>query len=336
MIKYIQQNYGFDNVELRKLGGYDNSNYLVKTGSKKYICKTYPYTSELFDILKAENDTLLFLLKKVKRIYPEPIQNIHGSYIRKTDINNSKIILRLLSYLDGESFVHIKHSKTLFESLGAFLAQMDLDLQRYNNNEIKERQNKWDNQYYYLNKKYIHDISNPSNRKIVKYFFQQYEENGLPLTRNFRRSIIHNDANEYNVLVKNNKVSGIIDFEDLAYSPLINELAVAIPYAILGKENPIDWAASILKGYHKILPLQKEEIDVLYYLITARLCISVCNSAHNKIINPGNSHIFLSEKAAWDLLHQWITINPIFAKNKFRSSLGMDIDPPKSINVSVK
>lgn len=326
MKKYILQNFGFNNVEVSTLGGYDNLNYLVKTSGKKYICKTYSYNTELFEILNAENDTLIFLSKSKKGIYPEPIQNLHGSYLYESEINGGQKILRMLSFLDGESFINIKHSQTLFESFGIFLAQMDLDLRQYNNYTIKARQNKWDNQYIYLNKKYIHDISNPSDRKIVKYFFQQYEENVLPIIQNLRRSIIHNDANDYNVLVKNNKVNGIIDFGDLAYSPLINELAVAIPYAIFRKENPIDWAVIILKAYHDILPLHVHEVDVLYYLIAARLCISVCNSTHNKKISQSNSHIFLSEKSAWELLHQWITINPIFAKNKFRSSLGMDVN----------
>lgn len=322
IIKYIQQNFDFNNVEVIKLGGYNNSNYLVKTGDNKYICKTYPYNPELFEIINAENDTLIFLSKSTKGIYPEPIQNLHGSYLYETEINGGKKILRMLSFLDGESFIQIKHTQTLFESFGTFLAQMDLDLQPYNNNMIKARKSKWDNQYFYLNEKYIHDISNPDNRKIVKYFFQQYDEHVLPVIQNFRRSMIHNDANEYNVLGKNNRVIGIIDFGDLVYSPLINELAVAISYAIFGKENPLDWAAIILKAYHDTIPLSIDEVDVLYYLIAARLCISVCNSAHNRIMNKSNTHIFLSEKAAWELLHQWITINPVLAKNTFRSSLG--------------
>ncbi|MCH7732649.1 MAG: aminotransferase class III-fold pyridoxal phosphate-dependent enzyme [Candidatus Marinimicrobia bacterium] len=336
MIKQIQQNFGFNNVEVKMLGGYDCSNHLVKTGDKKYICKTYPNNTELFDTISAENDALIFLSKSTEGIYPEPIQNLHGSYLYETKINGVIKIIRMLSFLDGEIFNQVKHTQILFESFGAFLAQMDLELQRYNNYIIKAKKSEWDIQYFYLNKKYIHDIPNSSDRKIVEYFFQQFEENVLPIMQNFRKSIIHNDANDWNVLVNNNKVSGIIDFGDITYSLLINELAVAIPYAIFGKENPIDWAAIILKAYHEMFPLRADEVDVLYYLIAARLCISVCNSAHNKKINPSNSHIFIHEKSAWELLYQWITINPIFAKNTFRSSLGMKVDHPKPIDQAVK
>ena len=101
------------------------------------------------------------------------------------------------------------------------------------------------------------------------------------------------------------------------YSPLINELAVAITYGIMGKEDPVSWACYVIEAYHIILPLNTVELDLLYYLIAAQLCISVLNSAYNKILDPENTYISISEKPAWDLLHQWLKINPVKAKNAF-------------------
>jgi len=37
------------------------------------------------------------------------------------------------------------------------------------------------------------------------------------------------------VLIKNGKISSVIDFGDLAYSPMINEVAVAMMYASYDK-----------------------------------------------------------------------------------------------------
>ncbi len=143
-----------------------------------------------------------------------------------------------------------------------------------------------------------------------------------------RKSMIHGDANEWNVLVNNGTVTGIIDFEDLSYTPLIYELAVTIAYACLFVENPLEWASIIIESYHNVLPLEEKEITILYYLIAARLCISVCNSAHSKKVNPDNEYAFISEKPAWKLLHHWITINPIVAENRFRSALGLTVLNP--------
>ena len=127
------------------------------------------------------------------------------------------------------------------------------------------------------------------------------------------------------MLVQNNEVSGIIDFGDLAYSYLINELAVAITYACYDKDDPIKWACYLLESYHHILPIQENEVAVLYYLIASRLCISVCNSAHSKKVNPDNVYASVSEKFAWQMLYHLLEINPIYAENEFRKAIGVPI-----------
>jgi len=126
-------------------------------------------------------------------------------------------------------------------------------------------------------------------------------------------------------------VSSIIDFGDLAHSLLINELAVAITYACYDKDNPLEWASVILKAYHSILSIEENEIKILYYLIAARLVISVCNSAHSRKTNPENSYTLVSEKSAWKMLYQWLSINPINAENKFRRAINLPIQKTKTI-----
>jgi Ser/Thr protein kinase RdoA (MazF antagonist) len=43
-----------------------------------------------------------------------------------------------------------------------------------------------------------------------------------------RRSVVHGDANDYNVLVDGNKVVGLIDFGDIVYSYTVGDLAIAV------------------------------------------------------------------------------------------------------------
>ena len=331
MNKILQTEFGFQQFDIKKLNGYDNANYLVKTNSDKYIFKTYENNEALNDLLKSENETLLFLQKSDKNKYPKPIQFTDGSYIKLLNIDGEKRICRMLSYLGGTFLGDVKPTKELFQSFGIFLAELDLELQKYTNYTIMARQWEWDIQYLDWNKKYINDIPDAKDRNTVHYFFQQFEENVRPLLPYLRKQIIHNDANEWNVLVSNGQVSGIIDFGDLAHSPLINELAVAITYACYDKENPLEWATVILKAYHSKLPIQENEIKVLYYLIAARLVISVCNSAHSRKTNPENRYALVSEKAAWQMLYRWLSISPINAENQFRISIGLAIKKPPSI-----
>jgi len=324
MKKDLQNEFGFKKVEIKKLDGYDNANYLVETDGNKYIFKTYSFDDELLDFVNAENETLFFLQKTNNNKYPKPIPFLDGSYIKTLSIEGENKICRMLTFLDGDFIGDIEATKGLFSSLGTFLAKTDLKLQKLTNYTINARQWEWDIQYFDLNKKYIDDIPNAKGRNTARYFFQQFEENVRPLLANLRKQIIHNDANEWNVLTKNGEVSSIIDFGDLAHSPLINELAIAITYACYDKENPLEWASIILKSYHKELPLHEKEIGILYYLIAARLTTSVCNSAHSRKTNPDNTYASVSEKSAWKMLYHWLSINPINAEKTFREAIGLN------------
>ena len=321
MIDFLQKNCSFSILKIEKLNGYENENYLIKTNSKNYIFKTYLYSKQELDVIEAQNKTLVFLQKNDQKNIPHSIAFDDGSYIKVCYLKGQKSICRILSFLEGDFLGDVIHTRKLFESFGVFLAEMDIKLQQFDNTTIKARQFEWDLQYFHLNKKFIPDIADTKNRSIVKYFFEQFEEHVAPSLPTLRKSIIHNDANEWNVLTNEGKVSGIIDFGDLAYTQLINELAIAITYACYGKENPIEWACFILKSYHTILPIREKEVSILYYLIAARLCTSICNAAHSKKINPANEYAYSGKRSATELLHRLHHINPLVAENAFRSTL---------------
>jgi Ser/Thr protein kinase RdoA (MazF antagonist) len=325
MEKFLQEEFGFKEVKIIKFDGYENANYLVKTDGKKYILKTYKYDDKLLDFIKAENEILLLLQKSNNNKYPKPVELSNNSCIKICTINNERRICRMLTFLEGTLLGDAKPTKELFQSYGAFLAKLDLKLQKLTNYTIDSRQGEWDFKYLDSNKKYINDIPDAKDRNLVSYFFQQFEENVKLVLPKLRKQIIHHDANECNVLVENGKISGIIDFGDLSYSQLISELAIAIAYACYDKENPLEWASIILKSYHGKLPIEETEIKILYYLIAVRLVISVCNSAHSKKTYSENTYLFVSEKSAWKMLYSLQSINPLEAEDIFRNAIGLPI-----------
>jgi 4-aminobutyrate aminotransferase-like enzyme len=331
MKAFIENEFNISITSIKELAGYDNKNYLITANGHKFIYKTYVDHNNLYDTLEAENDTLVYLQNSFHSKIPTPIafkDKSHLKRIKKDDVHH---IHRILSFLEGTFLGDAPHSTELFKSLGTFLARLDLSLIPYTNYVIQSRQWEWDLQYFDLNKKYIEDITDPKKQNIVHYFFQQYEENVRPLIPFLRKQIIHNDANEWNVLVNGDEISGIIDFGDLAHSFVINELAIAITYACYDKENPVRWAVIIIEAYHKIFPLKAKEVKVLYYLIAARLCTSVCNSAHARKTSPDNVYASVSEKSAWKMLYKWLAINPLYAENAFRNAIGLETLQPKPL-----
>ncbi|WP_339629854.1 aminotransferase class III-fold pyridoxal phosphate-dependent enzyme [uncultured Maribacter sp.] len=330
LVSILNMHFNINKPLITKLEGYDSTNFKIEVKGEIFVLKVYENTAEILELITAENKTLLALKKKDVHC-SEIIANNTGDY----NLINGNYIYRLLTFVSGTFLAETKHTTTLMKSFGRTLADIDHSLYNLSNTAIKAKQTQWDLQHFHKNWKYLADIPDASDRSLVDYFCLQFNEHILPLHYEFRQSIIHNDANDWNVLVHNDSITGIIDFGDMCYSWLINELAVALTYVLMDKENPLEIAKHIIKAYHIKLPLQENEVDALYYLIAARLCTSVLNSAHTKKIKPESSYITISEKSAWSLLRKWITINPIKAKNTFRSACDFSKLPSKNLEAQL-
>jgi len=58
--------------------------------------------------------------------------------------------------------------------------------------------------------------------------------------------VIHSDANDHNLLVRDGQVTGLIDFGDMVYSALAADPAIAAAYAMLDKSKPLEAASQLL------------------------------------------------------------------------------------------
>ncbi len=232
--------------------------------------------------------------------------------------------MRILSFLEGDFWVDkLEKSNILYSQLGHFLGTMDKSLQEFSHTAM-HRQYTWDISRASDANDRLKYIKNHEKRRIASYFLLQFDTEVLPKIHTLRHAYIHNDANDYNVLVDDNTVTGLIDFGDMVYTALINNLAIACTYAMLSHEDPLSAATLIVKGYHESYALTTQELDVLYYLIAGRLCISVTQSAFNGSLDTNNDHHFITEKPAWDLLYKLIKINPIKAQDNFRKTCGFE------------
>lgn len=325
----IKKEYGLDVILVNKFKGYENDNYFIKTVKNKFVLKLYSDLT-LKAILKAESEFLLFLQKQDnKDHYPKPILLKKGGYVKKVSHKGKLILIRMLSYLEGDFIAECKINKNIISSLGSFLAKFNLLTRNWNNSEIKSRDWEWKIESVELIKNRANYISDPFRRNRVIYFIQQYKENIVPVYKDLRKSIIHNDANQWNVLVEKDKTTGLIDFGDISYSNLVNEVGIAMTYIAYDKEDILYWSGILLESYNKVLPLKKKEVESLYYIIALRLCMSVSNSAYTKLNQPNNNYISEGEENAWNMLDKWIFYGPTKVKNYFLKSTGFSLNKGK-------
>ena len=312
-------------IKATALNGYDELNFICTDAqSRRYILKVAEEAHGVH-FLDAQVRILNHLAASpVSAYFQRYLLNHDGEEVTRFWKGDSEYFLRILTYLEGEFYVdHAGKSPALAAELGDMLGRMDLALRDFSHPAMHRRYT-WDISTALDARARVKYIKDPERRRMAGHFLMQFEVEVAPVLSSLRHAYIHNDANDWNVLVRDGHIAGLIDFGDMVHSALINNVAVACTYVMLGRDEPLTDAAALVGSYHARYPLHPEELRILYWLIAGRLCISVTQSAYNAAQDSDNEHHFITERPAWKLLYQWIRINPMLAEDTFLRACGMN------------
>ncbi|MCG6910586.1 MAG: aminotransferase class III-fold pyridoxal phosphate-dependent enzyme [Deltaproteobacteria bacterium] len=333
--KLAAERYGIAGA-CRELPSERDQNFSVTTGDGKAFVLKIANAVEAYDRLDFQNQVMQ-RLGRDKKLHaggragcPTVCKTLQGDSITTVDGGKGRRhFVRLLTYLPGTPFALVKpHDARLLADLGRFFGRVDRSLSGYDH-PVAHRPFHWDlKQASQVVERLIGSIAEKNRRHLVAGFLKTFQTHTEPLTADLRVGVIHNDGNDYNILVVpdgkwGNRVDGLIDFGDMAHTRTVNELAIVCAYAMLGKHDPLAVAGHIVKGYHEINPLSEAELEALYGLICMRLCMSVCHSAHQFSLEPENAYLRISEKPAWSLLQRLEGIHPRLARYVFRAACGL-------------
>ena len=238
----------------------------------------------------------------------------------------------MVSYLPGTFMADVvPHTPDLLRSLGVALGRLDGALAGFSHPAM-HRPLIWDMQQYARLPAFFDDLADPAQRALVEDTYRQFEATAAPLLPGLRRSVVHNDGNDHNVLVgaaagSGYRVDGLIDFGDLVHTFTVAEPAIAATYAMLGKPDLLAAASHVVGGYHAAYPLTEQELAGLFWLIRLRLCASVCMSARHRRQNPSDAYLAVSEAPAWDALQRLAGVHPHWAEAVFRHACGLEPCP---------
>lgn len=261
---------------------------------------------------------------------PELIPNKEGNYSTSIiDDSGDKRHVRLLTWMDGRLWSSVNPiNEKLRYSLGEQAGLLTKALQGFDH-ESAHRHFEWDLAQAEWTLSQVSSFTE-QQQKIVVDFQIQWKEFQSHYSQ-LRKSVIHNDVNDNNIIVSydlvNPNVVSIIDYGDAIHTQTINDLAITLAYGIMNVTDPLEASKSIISGYHSAFPLLEKELRYLYVLVAMRLIISVTKSAINKKENPENEYLQISEKPAWELLIKWYEIGEKLAHYTFRDACGFEPHP---------
>ncbi len=321
--KILQDGYGMQG-ELKALVSERDQNIKVITENDSYVLKI-SNIAEDSQILDLQNKALSHLSKTgMQGLVPEVLKGIDGNSIQQAQSDQGQHCVRLVSFLEGELYSEVNKTDQLLQSLGEYLGKLSKSLSGFGHVAAHRGDFLWNLDNAIECKVYLEHIEDEQNRQLLAQLFERYEKYVLPRLDYLRCAVVHQDANDNNIIVESNnqRVTGLIDYGDLCYGRQINELAVAMAYALQDEGDLYGAGQRIIEGYVRHLPLQENELDVLFDLIRLRLVMSVCISSYRSKDYQNNEYLLISQKPAFDLLWRMQEINPAFMTAVFRKAAG--------------
>ncbi len=292
--------YGWEG-EVSPLVSYEDQNARIRTSRSSYVLKIANMRWPLA-FLNMQTE----VLERSRTVAPElslprVIPTLEGETLTIMD----GFAVRLLTYLDGNNLGDSPRCPALYRDIGNFMARFTQMMDGYSHPAAHRQDDSWNMDNVMACKVHLPDVEGEDVRARIERFFGSYETKVLPKVPFLRKAVIHNDANEQNLLVDAGglaKVTGLIDFGDMAFSSLVNELAIVLAYALLGEDDIETSAREIVRGYAQGCPLDDVELELLPTLTAMRLVQSVTLTSNRAKQFPDNTYIVKSQIPARALL----------------------------------
>jgi 4-aminobutyrate aminotransferase-like enzyme/Ser/Thr protein kinase RdoA (MazF antagonist) len=315
--------YGLD-ADALPLPSERDQNFLLTTATGRFVLKL-ANASELPAILEAQNAALTHLALRTS-LCPHVVATSRGEEIAREPGGH---LVRLVTWRPGVPLGTLRHvSAALLEDLGRSVGEIDRHLADFDHPAL-HRSFHWDLAgAIERSRPLLPLVREETWRGLIECALDGIEAHLAPLVDSLRTSIIHSDANDYNVLVscdldRGDTVSGVIDFGDMVHSYTVADPAVAIAYAALNAADLMACACAVLRGYHRTNPLLESEVAAVFDLVKLRMCLSAAIAATQQTQRPDDEYLGISQDAIRHTLPALLSIHPRFAEAAFRRACGL-------------
>jgi 4-aminobutyrate aminotransferase-like enzyme/Ser/Thr protein kinase RdoA (MazF antagonist) len=266
---------------------------------------------------------------------PKPLLNAQGRALTKVEFSDgSNHLIHVLSYLDGVPLEGYdgEGTKARFNHLGRTVARLDLALRGFFH-PAAQHDHPWNMETCTRLLSLVEHIPDPEARKVVIDVFTRMDQIVLPRVKKLRHQVIHQDAHGGNVLVDSNdpsRISGLIDFGDMLYGSLLAEVAIAADAIEDLGDDPVEIMCETAAGFDAVLPLEEEEIDLVFDMIVARNAMTATVGSARAARTPDEQAHIESPQRYIDRLDRLLSIGRDEATKRLRRACRFPVYCPVS------
>ncbi len=314
--------------DLRPLVSERDQNFHVTTPDGAQFVLKIANVGESPAQLRFENKVLTFLAETDPGLgTPQVVHSVDGDDLPVFELGGTEHCIRLLTFVQGRLLSQAQVSDTLLSDLGRYLGRLNKALAGFMDPAAFRPDFLWNLERGDACRDLCRFIARAEDRALMEAVFARHAEKVAPILPALRGALIHQDANDNNVLVDPEgaaRITGIIDFGDMVWGRQVNELAVALAYVLMKTADPLAAACQVVASYHQVHPLLPEEIQVLMDLVALRLACSVAISSWRSKDHPENEYLLISQAPALDLLKKLAAGNRHEMHFALRQACGFD------------
>lgn len=261
--------------------GIINETYLITFFDKsEIVVRIYNKERKVKEV--AREIAIMEQLRKKGISIPEIYTIKNKKYLYFKDKDKKNRIAVCMEFIDGDELQPNDHN--LIQSCAITQSKMHSILTK-KDMPSKERQRgilkikKW------MDKEVMLAINNKNIKKEIKsQILEKYKSLLCDWKINQKSlleipfGIVHLDYDSSNILIKNNNISGIIDFDDVTDSPLLIDLGFSVWWWLFFnfEKSDLKVGTEYIKSYSKNRNLTGKEKDLLSFIIRVRNMILLC------------------------------------------------------------
>ncbi|USZ73715.1 aminotransferase class III-fold pyridoxal phosphate-dependent enzyme [Natronosalvus halobius] len=253
-----------------ELGGERDQNFRIDVGDgEAYVLKI---SSPADDVSSLDLQTEA--LRHVHRIDPdlpvmEPVPTVDGSSWTSVD-DGETYFVRMFTHVSGRTVSGEELDEDALYEYGAVVARLGRSLRGFFHPDA-DYEILWDLRHASELRSVLEYVTDEERHELASRILDRFEDRVEPVFDVLRAQVIHNDLTLDNVLLdERNQVSGIVDFGDLTHTALVSDLVMAVASVMYRREDPIEAAQAVIRGYVSVTPLEDEEASLLVDLVAAR------------------------------------------------------------------
>lgn len=287
----LADGYGIAGAELIELGSQQDRNFRVTHQARRYVLKV-ANSAWPRDGLAAQDDALVRLAGHLGHLEAPTL----AGPTTVTIVDGVEHVVRLCSYVEGTPLAQWGHlAEPVVRGLGEAAARSVLGLADLTHAGL-DRWVQWDLRHSReVVASLLPYIENPVLRQSVSDATAEACDRLDRLAVRLPVQPVHGDLTDDNLVAEDDeagrpRITGVIDFGDLALGWRAAELAVAAACVLHHADARIDSVLPALRAYDELVRLTDDELEALWPMIVARTAVLVASGLTQVALEPDNAY----------------------------------------------